>query len=172
VELIRVEQNGELLWFELEISDADGRLLWGQEAATAHTGWKNFFAYHLDGKDYILDYGPNMYQGYAGYGYHLFSLTKDGRKVFYQKNEVDFDVNFDSPTFTGEYDPVAIGAFMDEVHSYLEGDCTLLLSTDGSGALTGTSGADYRGDDLTGGELYAYDGTWEERFVWYREQME
>ena len=172
VELVRVEENGRVQWYELEISAPNGRLLWLREAHTAHTGWKNFFACRIDGKDYILDYAPTMYQGYANYSLDLCSLSENGLKIYGKQDSVSFDVNFDSPMFTGEYDPAAIGAFMDVAHGYLDGDCTLLLSTDGSGPLTGGPGADYRGDDFTGGELYAYDGTWEERFIWYREQME
>ena len=170
VELVRVEQNGELQWYELEISAPNGRLLWLREAHNAHAGWKNFFACRIDGKDYILDYGPTMYQGLANYSFDLCSLTENGLKIYYKQNSVSFDVNFGSPIYSGDYDPAAVGAFMDDVHSYLDGDCTLLLSTDGSGPLTGGSGSDYRGDDFTGGELYAYDGTWEERFIRYRNE--
>lgn len=176
VELVRVlgddgRTDGELrpVWFELHISDADGEKLWKGEAYLAHMGWRNLFACAVGGQDYILDYSPYMGQGFANYGYRLFSLDENGEELPWKENDVSFDVNFGTLHFTGNYDPTAIGAFMDDVHTYLDGDCMTLLSTDGSGGLTDAPGSDYRGDDFTGGELYAYDGTWEERFRWFQE---
>lgn len=167
----RVDMEGELypLWYELHVSNADGDLLWSGSVHTVHAGWRNLFACTVDGQDYILDYSPYMGQGCAGYSYRLFSLTEQGETVLLKENGVSFDVNFGSPIFSGEYDPAAIGAFMDDVHSYLDGDCTLLVSTQDGDLLMNIPGSDYRGDDFTGGELYDYGGTWEERFIWYRE---
>lgn len=177
VELVTVvgddgRTDGELrpIGYELHISNAEGEPLWTGSAHMAHMGWANLFACRIDGKDYILDYSPYMGQGFANYGYRLFSLAEDGEELLLKENGVSFDINFGAPHFTGDYDPAAIGAFMDDVHSYLEGDCDLLISTQDFNTIVFGSGAEFRGDDFTGGELYSYDGTWEERFAWYREQ--
>jgi hypothetical protein len=74
-----------------------------------------------------------------------------------------------TPIFSGNYDPAAIGAFMDDVHSYLDGACTLLISTSNFQTQIHIPGSEFRGDDFTGGQLYDFDGTWEERFAQYRE---
>lgn len=176
VELVTVagddgRDDGELrpLWYELHISNAQGELLWTGSAHWAHMGWANLFACQIDGKDYILDYSPYMGQGFGSYSYRLFSLDEKGEELLLKENGVSFDVNFGAPIFTGDYDPAAIGAFMDDVHSYLEGDCDLLISTQNFNTVVFGDGAEFRGDDFTGGELYDYDGTWEERFAWYRD---
>ena len=76
-------------------------------------------------------------------------------------------MNFGAPIFTGEYDPAAIGAFMEDVHTYLD-QSVLLISTQHGRMTVGGSGADYRGDGFFDESLYAYEGTWEERFIRYR----
>jgi len=163
--------DGELypVEFELHILNADGETIWEErDIALQHIGWRSLFACRVDGKDYILKYGPTMYQGLATYSYELLSLTQEGEEVPVKENSVSFDVNFGSPIFTGNYDPAAIGAFMDDVHTYLDGECTLLISTQGGKLLTNIPGRDYRGDDILDA-LYAVDGTWEERFIRFRE---
>ena len=160
------------LWFELHILNDDDETIWAQRhIALQHIGWANLFACTLDGKDYILDYNPYANQGLASYSYRLFSLTEAGEEVLLKENNVWFDMNFGSPIFTGEYDPAAIGAFMDDVHAYLD-QSVLLISTQHGRTTVGGAGADYRGDGFFDEALYSYDGTWEERFARYREEME
>lgn len=164
--------DGELrpIWYELHVSDQRGKLLWTRGAHMAHMGWANLFACRIEGYDYILDYNPYVGQGYGSYSYSLFWMDENGEVQLLKENSVGFDINFDTPIFTDGYDPAAIGAFMDDVHGYLEGDCDLLISTQDFNTVVFGSGTDFRGDDFTGGELYAYDGTWEERFIHYREE--
>jgi len=158
------------LWFELHILNDDDETIWAQRhIALQHIGWANIFACTLDGRDYILDYNPYANQGLASYSYRLFSLTEAGEELLLKENNVWFDMNFGSPIFTGEYDPVAIGAFMDEVHTYLD-QSTLLISTQHGRMTVGGSGADYRGDGFFDESLYAYEGTWEERVIRHREE--
>lgn len=162
--------DGELypVEFELHILNADGETIWEErDIALQHVGWRSLFACRVDGKDYILKYGPTMYQGLATYSYELLSLTQEGEEVPVKENSVSFDINFGSPIFTGNYDPAAIGAFMDDVHTYLDGDCILLISTEDGILAKNIPGRDYRGDDLWG--LYEREGTWEERFRRFRE---
>lgn len=155
-------------WFELHVRNTDGETVWARRHfALQHIGWANFFACTLEGKDYILEYNPYANMGLASYSYRLFSLTEAGEEVLLKENDVWFDLNFGSPVFTGEYDPAAIGAFMDDVHTYLD-QSMLLVSTQNGELLTDIPGSDYRSDI----GLYQYEGTWEERFIRYREELE
>ena len=175
VQLVTVLARGERTdgssypaWFELHVLNADGETIWAKRHfALQHIGWANFFACTLEGKDYILQYDPYSNMGLASYRYRLFSLTEAGEEVLLKENDVWFDLNFGSPVFTGEYDPTAIGAFMDDVHTYLD-QSTLLVSTQDGELLMNIPGSDYQRDIA----LYYYDGTWEERFIHYREELE
>ena len=113
----------------------DGRCLWTAEGYEAHAGWNAIFLCTLDGEDCLLRYNPWMGQGFAGYGYELFTLEGGAENVV-RENSVDFDINFEMPTPDGGvrdprefFDPEAIAAFMDEVNGLLA-HSVQLLNTD------------------------------------------
>ncbi len=72
------EESDQYVWFELLIKKANGALLWSDEAHTAQAGYNSLFACRLDGKDYLLQYTPTMYQGIGSYAYRLFALDAQG----------------------------------------------------------------------------------------------
>lgn len=148
-------------WYDLVVKTADGTVLWTeQNLALAHAGWGSVFACKVDGKDCLLRYTPAMYQGGAGYSYTLFSL-EGGQETVLRQGSVSFDVNFGGPSHVS-FDTDAIAAFLEEVHGYLD-QSTLLLSTEDGIYASGGSGADFRGDDFSGGVLYSAGGSWKER---------
>ena len=163
VELITHGEGGGA-WLELKISRPDGTLLWSKEGSYAHAGWVNVFAYEEDGKDYILDYMPGMWQGSAGYSYRMVSFNRQGEEVLLREDSVKFDLNFGmSAPYHESFDADAVGAFLDEIHGYLE-KSVCLLSTSDSNVTTGSSGANYRDpvfDDLY--NMYEQEGSWAER---------
>jgi len=129
VELItHFEEDSQYTWYELLMKKADGTLLWRDEAHPAHIGYNSFFACTLDGKDYLLQYNPTMYQGCCGYVYRLFSLDAQGNILPVREASVSFDINWGSPIHS-EFDAVKIADFLDELNSLLA-DSKLLLSTD------------------------------------------
>ena len=161
VEVVTVldpEAGAPPAWYELRVTDG-GEALWSATAGLSHAGRRSFFACTVDGADCLLTYDPAMYQGGAGYAYELFSLEGGGLTLLRQ-GSVQFDVNFGSPSHDS-FDADTIAAFLEEVHGYLD-TATLLLSTEGGVYASGGSGADFRGDDLSG-TLYDTPGTWYQR---------
>ena len=163
VEVVTRGETGDSS-FELRVSRADGTLLWRKEGHVAHAGWVDVFAYEEDGKDYILDYCPGMWQGSAGYSYRLFSLDETGEEVLLREDSVKFDLNFGMfAPYHEPFDADAVGAFLEEIHGYLE-KSVCLLSTSGSNVTTGDSGADYRDPVFDGVyKLYDEEGIWAEK---------
>ena len=131
-------------WYELRANRADGDTLWIQEAGLYHVGWVSVFACKIDDADYLLRYIPWEGQGYQAYDYQIFSLDGTGEEIILKTDRVEFDTMFDSEMHLS-FDPIAIGAFLEEVHSYLD-DSTLLLSTESGSFRTGGSGTDFQDD--------------------------
>ena len=121
-----VENDSGYTWFELQIKTNDGTIGWKDDAHTVHAGYNSIFVCTLDGKDYLLQYNPAMYQGICGYTYRLFSLDARGNTVTKQERTVNFDINWDSSL--NEFDAIEIADFMDEINSLLA-NSKLLLNT-------------------------------------------
>ena len=115
-------------WFELRVKKADGTLLWSDEAHTAHSGYNSLFACTLDGKDYLLQYNPTMYQGECAYTYRLFAFDPQGNRSSHREGNVRFDINWGS-WLHSKFDAVKLADFMDEVNGLLA-NSRLLLNTD------------------------------------------
>ncbi|MGM9606936.1 MAG: hypothetical protein ACI3XJ_05470 [Oscillospiraceae bacterium] len=122
------EAESSAAWYELQVRAADGAVLWTGEAAPPHVGWNSLFACTLDGRDYLLEYHPAMYQGRCTYSYRVFSLGPEGEELVLRENSVDFDTSFGSPLFES-FDAAAVADFMDEINGLLA-HSKLLLSTD------------------------------------------
>ena len=119
---------GEGTYYELRVTGADGKQLWSGEAYPVHPGYNSIFACRLEDGDYLLQYHPTMYQGYATYTYELFSLDKSGNPVTKQENSVSFDVNWGTPMHES-FDAEAVADFMDELNGLLA-QSKLLVTTD------------------------------------------
>ena len=70
--LEQVEGRSTAAWYELRIQQADGTDLWSTSAHCSHPGWTSVFACKVDGQDYLLQYEPEVWQGWAEYSYKLF----------------------------------------------------------------------------------------------------
>ena len=119
--------DGGVAWFELTVKTADGNTLWTGTASPYHAGYNSYFVCRLDGKDYLLQYTPSMYQGGCGYGYKLFSLAPNGDEITQRSSSVTFDINWKASYHS--FDGAALADFMDDVNGLLA-HSTLLLSTD------------------------------------------
>lgn len=165
VELVTVGEDEEPNlegWYELRVCGSGNRLYWVDSFVEAHVGWGSCFACRVEGKDYLLRYLPTMYQGFATYTYELFFLDETGEEQVVREGSVSFDMNFGSPMHES-FDPVAVAAFLEEVHGLLE-DSELLLTTEGGNFRSGGPGSDFK-DDLaywTDDPLYDDDKSLEE----------
>lgn len=106
----------------------DDNLLFRTEGYYVHSGQESVFLCTLDGKDYLLCYYPEMFQGVCTYGYQLLTLV-DNRQNTEQWRGVDFDINFGSPVH-GDFDAEAIADFMDEINDLLAHSVQLLNTND------------------------------------------
>ena len=131
LEIITVRDNdaldGGVAWFELRVKNAAGDTLWTGTASPYHAGYNSYFACRLDGRDYLLQYNPSMYQGGCGYSYKLFCVGTDSEEITVRSSGVSFDINWAASYHS--FDGAALADFMEEVNELLS-HSTLLLSTD------------------------------------------
>ena len=66
-ERIRVYEEAKGQIYRLEVIRQDGTVIWDREAGYAHTGWTSVLLYQRNGKDFLIEYLPAMYQGVASY---------------------------------------------------------------------------------------------------------
>lgn len=119
--------DGSLAWYELRVVDRNGITLWATAPALWHGGYTSVYACRLDGMDYLLQYEPEMWQGWADYAYRLFSLDEDGEAIV-QEGDVSFDCNFNMDGHS--FDKEAIADFLWDLRGCLT-DSRLLISTEG-----------------------------------------
>lgn len=119
-ESIRVyeEIKGEL--YHLEVIRQDGTVIWDREAGSPHMGWTSIFLSPYDGKDYLMEYLPTIYQGVASYRYTRFSL--EGGQVT-EINSRTADFSLPVLELTGEMKTFG------ELANYWLANSTVLLST-------------------------------------------
>lgn len=124
-------------WYELQVTDGDGTVLWDRELALAHVGWGSIFACPAEEGENLLVFGPTMYQGWAEYGYELLTFDGAGEAYTVDSGAVGFDTNFGRDGH--QLDPEAIASFFWELRGYLQ-DSTLLVSTEHGEFQTGIPG--------------------------------
>lgn len=119
-ESIRVyeEIKGEL--YHLEVIRQDGTVIWDREAGSPHMGWTSILLSPYDGKDYLMEYLPTMYQGVASYSYTRFSL-EGGQLTEVNSRTADFFLPV--LELTGEMEVFG------EMANYWLANSTVLLST-------------------------------------------
>lgn len=127
------EGKNVMAWYELCVKKADGTKLWSASAHWSHPGWTSVFACKVDGQDYLLQYEPEMWQGWAEYSYKLFypyivsPVTGEQQEQILRESYLAFDDNF---CMDGHhFDAAELADFLWEVRGYIA-DSTLLLSTE------------------------------------------
>ena len=118
------------LWDEagtalLAVYDDDGTVMFSADLSQSHAGWSNYFLYHKDGQDYLLEYVPYMGQGDANYSWRLLQFDKKGKPVVVEEDSVAFTINPEQYQFDVE----AIAAFLERIDGILA-QATLLVSTE------------------------------------------
>lgn len=105
-------------WYILQVIRQDGVELWSAGAHPSHAGWTSVFACKIDGEDYLLQYEPEMYQGWAEYAYELWAFDGNGQAYTSDNRSVTFDINFGREEH--QFDPEAIAGFFWELRGLLQ----------------------------------------------------
>ncbi len=104
----------------------NGRVIRTLEAGLPHVGWNTILCYEEEGKSYLVEYQPTMYQGVGNYRCKVYSLENDNETIK-QEWAVDFEL------FHGEgliMEPTSeMQQFAGEVGILLR-NSTVLLSTE------------------------------------------
>ncbi|HEX3076714.1 MAG TPA: hypothetical protein VHQ24_07625 [Lachnospiraceae bacterium] len=121
--LIPTEQTASL-----SVINENGETIWSDIAGLPHAGWNSYYLYTKNGKDYLFQYNPSMYQGNANYTYDLFYLDALGNRLSIDSGQIAFSIN---PGSKDIYDAKELATFAKEVDSYLTDSFLLLSSEDG-----------------------------------------
>lgn len=99
VDLTYANASGEALTGNEEtvriFSGRTGEKIWSGHADTVQAGWNGFYLYRNpeNGKTYILNWRPVLYQGVGHFAYQIFSLTEEGKVEIFLEEKFDFNVN-------------------------------------------------------------------------------
>ena len=120
--VVREVEPGML--YELLVVE-NGAVIWSVEVGLPHVGWNTIMLYNKDGKDYLVEYQPQMYQGVGNYKCMMYSLEK-GKKNIEKEWAVDFELSFEE---TPAMETPEMEQFAKEVGVLLR-NCSVLLSTE------------------------------------------
>jgi hypothetical protein len=135
--------KGAVGQYVLTVRKADGTELWHTSAHKAHVGWTSVFACKVDGQDYLLQYDPGMWQGWAEYSYRLFypyivsPVGGERQEQVLRESFLAWDNNFQAEGH--HFDAAELADFLWEVRGYIA-DSTLLLSTEDGEFLSNVPG--------------------------------
>ena len=124
--VINVDEWESVDRVRMAVYEDDGRILFNREVYSTHAGWNNYFLYTKDGKDYLLQFMPTMYQGNAAYSWYMMDFDRSGKLRIVDEERIEFSVN---PEQFYEFDVDAIYAFLQETENMLN-DATLLVSVE------------------------------------------
>lgn len=114
----------------LDGTDENAPVLWEEDYGTAHVGWKNFYLYREDGRDYLVRYIPYMNTGLGEFQLHIFSLDEHGAPVMLRTYETNFSVSKPDSSKLGFYgDTDKMTEFLEQTDACLS-ESLLLVSTD------------------------------------------
>lgn len=107
-ERIVVRETETDMLYELLVVE-EGSVIWSAEAGLPHTGWNTILLFNEDGKDYLVEYQPQMYQGMGTYECRQFTLennkvtiTKEWAVDFMLSGEEVSEVNPEMEQFAKE----------------------------------------------------------------------
>ena len=124
--IFEAETAGELA--SLEMADANGNIMWLEQANSSHAGWNSVYLCNIKGEDYILVFNPYENCNIADFTYVLFylngtdtiTMVDSGRYSFYYGAEKGADDAFKKESFL---------EFAEKVNIYLQ-NSYLLMSTE------------------------------------------
>ena len=119
--VIRTVAPGQV--YELAVLE-NGEEIWKTEASPAHVGWNTILRYSEDGRDYLVQYLPTMFQGAGSYTCTVFSL-EDNKQAVKDEWSVDFELEPDGSV----KETVQMTRFAERVDLLMR-NSTVLLSTE------------------------------------------
>lgn len=100
-DLIVLEVRGDTSDYTLEAAvtvlskDQSGevRTVYERQMDQSHAGWGWLYLYEENGRDYLVEYDPILYEGVSRYAFSVFSLTPAGQRVQLTGDTLEFDWN-------------------------------------------------------------------------------
>ena len=100
-DLIVLEARGDASDYTLEAAvtvfakDRSGeiRMVYERQMDQSHAGWGWLYLYEEDGKDYLVEYDPILYEGASRYSFSVFYLSGEGEAVRLAGDTLEFDWN-------------------------------------------------------------------------------
>ncbi len=111
----------------MAVYEQSGTILFNRDLYGAHAGWGNYFLCEQDGRDYLLEFMPTMYQGYATYSWKLMDFDANNELRIVEEDSIEFTVNpqqFD-------FDIDAILSFMEGAEHMIRPAMLLVSTEDG-----------------------------------------
>ena len=124
-ERIIVREADPGMLYELLVVE-NGAVIWKVEAGLPHVGWNTIMLYHEDGKSYLAEYQPQMYQGVGNYKCRVYSL-ENGTENVKQEWTVDFELPVEETRKSDE----EMERFAGEVGLLLRNSAVLLSTEQG-----------------------------------------
>lgn len=108
-------------------SGLTGEKIWTGHADTVHAGWNGFYLYRNpeNGKAYILNWRPMLYQGEGKFKYQIFPRTDEAKIKVFAEEKFNFNLN----TMSKE-EREQLENYIARLNGYLQ-DSYLLIDTDG-----------------------------------------
>ena len=126
--VINVDEWESVDRVRMAVYEDDGRILFNREVYSTHAGWNNYFLYTKDGKDYLLQFMPTMYQGNAAYSWYMMDFDRSGKLRIVDEERIEFSVN---PEQFYEFDVEAILKFMEGAERVIRPSMLLVSTEDG-----------------------------------------
>lgn len=128
-DLIVLETQGNASDYTLEAkvtvlaSDLSGEVytLYERQLDQSHAGWGWLYLYEENGKDYLMEYDPILYEGASRYAFSVFYLSAEGEAVRLAGDVLEFE-------WTGQLEKGLedqIKALNQKAFSYMEQSCVL-----------------------------------------------
>lgn len=100
-DLIVLEARGDASDYTLEakvtvfVRDRSGevRRVYERQMDQSHAGWGWLYLYEENGKDYLVEYDPVLYEGASRYSFSVFYLSGEGEAVQLAGDTLEFDWN-------------------------------------------------------------------------------
>ena len=100
-DLIVLETEGDASDYSLEAAvtvftrDQAGeiRTVYERQIDQSHAGWGWLYLYEENGKDYLVEYDPILYEGLSSYAFSVFYLNEEGERIQLAGDTLEFEWN-------------------------------------------------------------------------------
>lgn len=129
--VINIEEWDTMDRARMAVYEQNGTILFNRDLYGAHADWGNYFLCKQGGKDYLLEFMPTTYQGYATYSWKLMDFDANNELRIVEEDSIDFSVNPVVTEETQQFDVDAILAFLEGVERMIRPAMLLVSTEDG-----------------------------------------